>query len=157
MLYMNTNDVLSLGGGTNAPEKIRIATADNAGSIQVNGVELDYIVEQGTKNGWEYRKWSSGKGECWKVVEHTTAVSTAWGSMYSGTASSRQTYPFVFTEKPVEQATLQAGSYQGILFPEKDGNGVNGTNSSARYNICRPSSVASSTFYISLYVVGNWK
>ena len=157
MLYMNTNNVVSIGGGSNAPDAIRLATADNAGSIQVNGVELDYIVEQGTKNGWDYKKWNSGKAECWKIVEHTTAVSTAWGSMYMGTASSRQTYPFVFTAKPMEQATLQAGSYQGILFPEKDGNGVNGTNSSARYNICRPSSVASSTFYISLYVVGNWK
>ena len=26
---------------------------------------VDYIVEQGTTNGWTYRKWHSGVAECW--------------------------------------------------------------------------------------------
>lgn len=25
----------------------------------------DYIIEQGEKNGWGYRKWASGFAECW--------------------------------------------------------------------------------------------
>lgn len=28
----------------------------------------DYIVEQGTLNGWSYRKWISGVAECWGDV-----------------------------------------------------------------------------------------
>ena len=158
MLYMNTNDVLSLGGGTNAPNTIRIATADNAGTIQVNGVELDYIVEQGTKNGWYYRKWNKGIAECWKIAEFTTTINTAFGSMYCGNAAARQNYPFTFAEKPVETVTLQSGSTQGILYCESNGNGVNGVSASARYNVFRPGAMTtSSTFYLSFYVVGKWK
>lgn len=124
------------------------------GGIYPNG---DYVEEHGVTDGWTWRKWNSGEAECWKTFKHSTAVSTAWGSFYSGTATTRQDYPFGFTEKPTEIASLTAGTYQGILFPEKNGNGVNGTYQSACYNICRPSSVDISEFYISLYVKGKWK
>lgn len=118
----------------------------------------DFIVEQGTKNGWTYRKWDSGVAECWKILTHKTAITTAWGALYQGTATSRQNYPFSFVGKPLEQATLTASSYQAILFPEKDGNGVNGASASACYNVCRPSSISSEMeFYIAITVKGNWK
>lgn len=118
----------------------------------------DTVVEQGEKNGWTYRKWDSGIAECWKILTHNTAIKTAWGSLYYGQATIRQTYPFNFITKPVEQATLTSGSYQAILFPEKDGNGVNGASASACYNVCRPSALGtSSAFYISLSVRGRWK
>lgn len=119
---------------------------------------VDNLIEEGTSNGWFYRKWSSGRAECSKLLTHKTALSTGWGSLYHGTATSRQTYPFTFAEKPTEMVSLTAGSYQAILFPEKDGNGVNGVSASACYNMCRPSSITSSVeFYISFYVVGRWK
>ena len=118
----------------------------------------DFVVEQDTKNGWTYRKWNSGVAECWKILTHKTAITTAWGALYHGTATSRQNYPFSFTSKPLEQATLTAGSYQAILFPEKDGNGVNGASASACYNVCRPSSITSEMeFYIAITVKGKWK
>ena len=125
--------------------------------ITVKGVALDYPVETGTNNGWDYIKWNSGKAECWKTLTHRTAVNTEWGSLFCGNATSRQDYPFNFTKKPVEQVSLTSGSYQGLLFPEKDGNGENSAVSSACYNICRPSSVSSSAFYINFYVVGKWR
>ena len=126
--------------------------------VSIGGVELDYIVERGNNaSGWNYRKWNSGRAECWKTVEYTTAVDTAWGSLYCGTPLARQDYPFTFKSKPVEQATLQSGTYQGILFPDKDSYGVNTASATARYNVCRPSSVASSKFYLSFYVFGLWK
>jgi hypothetical protein len=118
----------------------------------------DYIVEQGTKDGWTYRKWNSGLAECWKILTHKTAITTSWGALYQGTATSRQEYPFPFIDKPVEQASLTAGSHQAILFPEKDGNGVNGAYASACYNVCRPSSVATvMEFYINFHVSGRWR
>ena len=124
--------------------------------VTINNVLVDYPVESGTKNGWEYRKWKSGRAECWKVLQHTTAINTQWGALYTGTATSRQEYPLNFDERPIEQVTLGAGAYQGIIFPEKDGKGENSNNSSGCYNICRPSSVSSSTFYIHFYVCGKW-
>ena len=122
--------------------------------VSINNKTIAYPIEKGEANGWTYVKWSNGIGECWKTLQHTTAVSTAWGSLYSGTATSRQAYPIQFRVKPVEIASLTAGNIQGLLFPEKDGNGENSYQMSACYNICRPSSANSSTFYISLYVKG---
>lgn len=125
--------------------------------VSINGVTLDYIVEQGTANGWTYRKWNSGKGECWKTLTHTTAINTAWGNLYCGTATARQSYPFVFTAKPVETATLQSASNAAMLMAESGSNGVNGAYASACYNFVRPNSASSATFYLSLYAFGNWK
>lgn len=39
----------------------------------------DYVIEQGTSNGWTYRKWASGIAECWgeftyKGVQITTPI-----------------------------------------------------------------------------------
>lgn len=126
--------------------------------VSINGVELDYIVEQGESSGWFYRKWNSGKAECWKCLTHSTAINTAWGAWYMGTATSRQSYPFPFKEKPTELVSLASGSQAGLIFPMGNGSGVNGTYASACYNIVRPSAVSSSaTFYLSFYIYGKWK
>jgi len=118
----------------------------------------DCVVESGEQNGWTYRKWDSGVAECWKILTHTTTITTEWGAFYHGTATTRQSYPFNFVTKPMEQVSLTAGSYQAILFPEKNGNGVNGASASACYNIGSPTSITSSVeFYLSFYVVGKWK
>ena len=126
--------------------------------VSINGIVLDYIVEQGTKDGWTYRKWNSGVGECWKIVTYTTSINTPFGALYCGNASARQNYPFTFTEKPVEQVTLQSGNTQAFLYVEAGGHGVNGAAASARYNVFKPSAVADNqTFYLSFYVKGNYK
>lgn len=41
-----------------------IATALNS----VSPLKKDYVVEQGTKSGWEYVKWASGRAECSRAV-----------------------------------------------------------------------------------------
>ena len=126
--------------------------------VSINGIVIDYIVEQGIKDGWSYRKWSSGVGECWKIVTYTTSINTPFGALYCGNASARQNYPFTFTEKPVEQVTLQSGNTQAFLYVEAGGHGVNGAAASARYNVFKPSAVADNqTFYLSFYVKGNYK
>ena len=125
--------------------------------VKIKNIELDYIVDQGSNNGWSYRKWNSGKADCWKIVTLTTDAVT-WGVLFRGSNyTSRQTYPFTFAEKPVEQATLQAGSLGALLLPADGGNGVNGAGASAQYTICRPAATSSQEYYISLYVIGKWK
>lgn len=127
--------------------------------ITIDNVEMDYIVEQGNKDGWSYRKWASGVGECWKTVTVNTAINQAWGSMYvGGTKMARQNYPFVFETKPVETATLLNGNYSVWLYTVGNGDGVNGAYASAVYNVCRPDAVSTSgTYYINLYAFGKWR
>ena len=122
-------------------------------------VRGDFVVERGESDGWTYLKWNSGRAECRKTVAVSTAISTAWGTMYVGTTKmSRQSYPFVFTEKPKEVASLTTAANAVWLFPESGGNGVNGAYQSAIYNVCRPSAVsAAATYYITIDAVGKWK
>ena len=117
---------------------------------------IDFPIEQGEKDGWTYRNWKSGIGECWKIVTINTAITGAWGNMFVGdTKMTRQNYPFPFKSKPVEQANLMCGSNAAWLFAESNGNGVNGGYASAIYNVCRPSQVATAqNFYILLYAKG---
>lgn len=125
--------------------------------VSINNIELDYIVEQGTKDGWTYRKWNSGAGECWKNVVLTTAANTQWGSLYKGSFADRQSYPFVFAAKPAENISLQCGNYGAFVLPADGNDGLNGTYASAKYTICRPAATTSGTYYLSYYVIGKWK
>lgn len=124
-----------------------------------NSALVDFVVEQGTSDGWTYRKWNSGVGECWKTITHKTKINTAWGSFYtSDTKLPRQSYPFTFTSKPVEQVTLNPGNYTGWIYPAGSGDGVNGGYQSAMYCVIRPTAVTSEvTFYFHMYVVGKYK
>lgn len=131
------------------------------GELTINGesITTDYIVAQGTTDGWIWRKWKSGIGECWKTITHSTTVNNAWGSgLYAGTMTSRQNYPFAFKDKPIENVSLTAGANAAFIYAESGGNGVNGAYASACYNIARPAAVTSAiTFYISFHVIGKYQ
>jgi hypothetical protein len=122
---------------------------------------FDYVIEQGWVNSWYYRKWKQGRCEAYKIVTYTGAINTAWGSMYCGdNAMGRQDYPITFVQRPIEYASLQSSGngWAGWLFAESNGNGINTTTQSAKYNVCRPTAATSAiTFYINLYVMGKWK
>ncbi len=128
-----------------------------APSLALNGVQLDYIVEQGTSGIWTYRKWNSGIMECWKTLVYKTAINNQWGSLYlSPTATERQSYPFPFIKKPIEQVSVQANQPAWVI-SASNGEGVNGTYASGRYHLCSPGSYASVEHYMSYYVIGYWK
>jgi hypothetical protein len=126
--------------------------------VKIDGVEIaDYVIEQGEKDGWLYRKWRSGKGECWKTVEVNTTITNAWGNMYSAsTKMERQDYPFQFKTKPIEMANLNSGYYAAFLYAEGNGGeGVNGAYSSAIYGIGRPTTATTAaSYYITIYAFG---
>ena len=126
-------------------------------AVKINNIAMaDFVTEEGTSNGWYYRKWNSGKGECWKTLEHTTKCTNTWGGGYtSNTNIPRQSYPFQYASKPVEQVTLLAGNYAGILWALNGGNGLNGGYQSAQYAIWRPTAGNDdSKYYVQYYVYG---
>ena len=127
--------------------------------IHYKGKEIDFVIEEGTKDGWYYRNWKSGRGECWKTVTVNTTITTAWGSLFGGnTKMTRQSYPFQFESKPVEQATLQSSYAATFLIAESSGAGENGGYQSAIYNVVRPAKMETAyDYYISLYACGKLK
>jgi hypothetical protein len=120
------------------------------------GFNIDTIVGEGVTDGWYWRKWNSGKAECWKTITVTTAVSYAWGSMYCGnTLMARQNYPFTFSTPPKEIVNVATGSNAVWVFSESGGRGVNTTTTSAIYNVCRPTQITLTANYdLNIYCLG---
>lgn len=131
----------------------------SAPSLTLDGVQMDYIAEQGTKNGWLYRKWQGGLAECWYRKEHTVAISNAWGSLYAGTnATGRTDYPFSFAEKPHEAVTVKSSVPSVFAVCSSGGLGDNTLSQTASYNAVRPTAYTEeSTLFFEYYVVGRWK
>lgn len=129
----------------------------NAPALALNGVQLDYIVEQGTKSSWLYRKWASGVMECWRRLQLTTNVSTAWGNLYTSGAlsASNLTYPYAFTETPYLTVTLMPFGSGGLLMAP--GNSYGSTTQTGTFEIARGSSGTSLQFLIAYHAVGKWK
>lgn len=127
--------------------------------VSIGGVELDYIVEQGTTSGWTYRKWNSGIAECWKAQTLYTAFNTTWGSMYqSDSALTAQNYPLTFKERPVENVNISGGDGYAAWIYATNATAGNSTTKTGTYKLCRPTNVtASSYFYINIYVRGRYK
>lgn len=126
--------------------------------VSINGVEIDYIVEQGYINGWTYRKWNGGLAECWYSLRHNTAMSNQWNNLFVGSATPRINYPFVFTSRPIENVTLLSSSYACFLYAESGNKGINGQYATAQYNVARTAAVTeASDVYLNFYVLGKWK
>ena len=90
----NLNDINNfLGGGT--------------------GNLADYVVEQGTSGIWAYRKWNSGKAECWLESNLSITGSTPVAIMNGSAYYSYATFdlPFTFKTRPriVAEGNLGTG------------------------------------------------
>lgn len=51
-----------------------------------NRLKIDYVVEEGSTNGWDYKKWNSGR------CELTRQDSSVTGTLFSTTAFGGYTY-----------------------------------------------------------------
>lgn len=138
----------------NVPVKIN---GDLVVSGTISGISSDYIVEQGTKSNWTYRKWNSGVMECWRRLQITQNVSSTWGSLYtSGSiASTNLTYPFAFTETPMLTTNLMPFGSGGILMAS--GSAFGSATQTGPLEIARGTSASGVQFLINYYAIGRWK
>lgn len=126
--------------------------------ICFNGQEMkDFIIDQGTSGGWTYRLWNSGMAECWRRLQITTPVNTAWGSLYSSgsLSSTNLSYPFEFNEIPVLNVTLMPFGSGGLIMAP--GNGYGSVSQTGPFEITRGTSLSSGQFLISYQAIGRWK
>lgn len=110
-----------------------------------------YIAQQGTSNGWLYRKWSDGLAELWGICRATHAN----GSILSG----RLTYPFplVGTAYAVGTINSAGGNSAGALpWNLKITYGLDLCEVWV-HNSGNVGFTESSTIDVSVYVVGKWK
>lgn len=110
-----------------------------------NNTMVDYVVEQGISGIWRYRKWSSGIAECWgKYSAELSPYST------NNYLIPKQTYPFLFTEEPIDTASITVGNglaYQANTYGNTDGFS------------CVVASNLNTKVYVTarIFVVGMWK
>lgn len=121
----NGKYAIILGNGSGDNARANILTVDWQGNVditgeyKVNGVAIprsaDYIIEQGTENGWIYRKWNSGVSECW-YKEDVGAIQGQYsngGGYDTGTTSARfvltpSNFPAnLFIDTPIVDCTIR--------------------------------------------------
>ncbi len=113
----------------------------------------DYVVSQGTVNGWYYHKWNSGKAECWK---HSVSVTSAKDDRQSVSPTNNIALPFQFNSVINCQITACESAWKlGRIYFHSLNNG-----NSLRIICYHDAGVVETTATdqkISIYFVGTWK
>lgn len=120
--------------------------------VTIRGVEIDYPVEQGTKNGWYYRKWNSGFAECWysaSVSGIDVGEFNMNGFYYCG--SKGVNFPFTFTSVDYINASGGSTGNMNIVRP------FNKTNTNMTYIVIGLADISNATVNINLEAKGRWK
>lgn len=134
-------------------------TSDTLTSYLVldTGNTADYIVEQGTSDGWIYEKWNSGVAKCYTSKSVAgTAVTTAWGSMYQSGEIPLPSFPTKISFKSTPNVFLQfsnVGSHAAII-----GGASDVTQSSCGHTfLFRPGAATLTYGSIVIQAIGKWK
>lgn len=113
--------------------------------LEVKGSQVtDFVVGQGTDGIWTWRKWSSGRAECWGTV---TLNPTADGTTSAGTSYSTINYvdlPFSMNNMVI------TGTAQNLCTISNP----NSSGSQAAFRLMRPGTM-STEVAVKLYVCGD--
>jgi hypothetical protein len=116
---------------------------------------IEAVVEQGTGGAWYYRKWTSGKAECWCHNTYSSvAVNRAWGSLYESVAYNLTFPTNLFTA--VDSCVLSLGGTGGAAAFLEIGKGLS-TAETSNFWFVRPVSTDSSTYTVNAVAYGRWK
>ena len=123
----------------------------------MNETQADYVVEQGASGIWTYRKWASGKAECWGRKHITASMSQVTDNTfyYLSTSFWETDYPFEFADVPCEVVSYHApSSHMGWAYSQWE----NTQSRSGRYCAMRWNSETSEAdVYLDYYVIGMWR
>ena len=136
---------------------------DIEGAVSIEGDPLaDYVIETGTEsmgtNGtWYWRKWKSGRADCYGVRNYgNMAVNTAWGNLYRS-SSFRQDLPgMLFIDTPeVIEINYRGSNFGGWVVRHEDYDATD--YSTGGFCLVRPASATVSAVYFGFNVIGRWK
>lgn len=117
----------------------------------------DYIVEQGTKGEWTYRKWNSGLAECYCRHFTSTPLATAWrDSWYHSLPVNDLDLPFTFTKIPLVTRSFcpSAAGSDGLILVVQEPDTVSKIGKSMFGRLGNSSTVNG---YVNVTVTGKWK
>ena len=129
----------------------------NKGINFTNGIVADFVIEQGTSGIWEYRKWYSGKVECWGKWAIGMYTNNAWGTSLYYTKLDAHSFPSgLFTSAPKCQVTAECRGGETWAWLAMCGETTKDYTPSALF--CSPTRIDTAVgFNILYYAIGNWK
>ena len=129
----------------------------NKGINFTNGIVADFIVEQGTSDIWEYRKWYSGKVECWGKWAIGMYINNAWGTSLYYTKLDAHSFPSgLFASAPKCQVTAECRGGETWAWLAMCGETTKDYTPSALF--CSPTRIDTAVgFNILYYAIGRWK
>ena len=130
------------------------------GDLKIHNVAVaDYVVEQGTRGMWTYRKWNSGNAECWGSKTITVNVTEPWGPLFisGGIAATNVTFPFTFVEVPTVNVNLSGTSSGGFIMVTGNVSKPATTTETGIFEICRGAYGAGMNYKFNYSIKGKWK
>lgn len=119
--------------------------------------ETDYVIEHGKNGIWQYRKWKSGRAECYGsyTIETSICEELSGVALYTNNTKLEQfSFPFSFIEAPVETVTVAGDTELVWIATSTQGN----STQTAKYRLVSYTKRAQQANYrISFTVVGLWK
>ena len=110
----------------------------------------DHIVGQGTYIDWKYRKWSSGKAECFGYISLGSISVSAVGNVYRGTTTI--TLPGIFNDIPSNVHITNGNPLSSII-------NINGRATDPDHlsvYVWKSTKGAVDNVYASFHVIGTW-
>lgn len=131
--------------------------------ISIEGNPLaDYVIEEGveamgTNGTWYWRKWKSGRADCYGVRNYgNMAVTTAWGGLYRSESFSQSLPSGLFIDTPeVIDITYRVSNYGGWI-AQHEATAPSSSNTGG-FIVVRPASATLSQARIGFNVIGRWK
>jgi len=131
--------------------------------ITIEGNPLvDFVIETGTEamgtNGtWYWRKWKSGRADCYGVRNYgNMAVTTAWGGLYRSESFNQSLPSGLFIDTPeVIDITYRVSNYGGWI-ARHEATEPSSSNTGG-FIVVRPANTTLNQAHIGFNVIGRWK
>lgn len=121
-------------------------------AIMSTRLDADSIIEDGSQGEWQYRKWSDGRAECWRIVSVNPA------NLNNGVNTISMDLPFTFASSnySVQITPAKAGHYiSGVADCNASGTV---THSTTAFTICyRYNYSTAYTVNFNIAINGRWK
>ena len=130
------------------------AIGSSDATISIKGAALsDFVVQQGTSGNWYYRKWNSGRAECWGNIPINTAITDSIGSIYYAAIENIAFPSGLFINKPLVFANSTSTAVLTVAI-----RGSTTTKSVFGINLMYPVSYPNAiTWEVAVEARGTWK
>ena len=151
-LVLESGSIITLMRKSDCQIKI---TATEDGLEKPNGdifFGADFIVEEGIKDGWTYRKWNSGVAECWRAFESKYSTTMTENGNYASAADTiKVDFPQnLFSSSPVVLITPFGGGYPSVVT-------ANIYNTYFAFFVRTEWAVADMPIWLQIQSLGRWK